>query len=244
MTELNLWASRLKELLRSDLEPVGVRFFSRGEKIPKEIATLEPEQGVKSYCRGLTLAARGGFVFGGREKLGCVLGTAALGLEQDPEPLLSATVREKYGAGLFGSEEASRQSVTLAPRFEPGINQAVLIGPLAQFPVEPDVVILEVNPEQTMWLLYGTNFINGGPQSLPQSGGVAGGCADITVLPSVRGEANVTFLGLGCRLKSGIPADHLQFGLPAARLAEVMANLEKMAQPMAMLAKAGAGTGK
>jgi uncharacterized protein (DUF169 family) len=234
-------ADRLKNILSMNLEPVGVRLFAKGEEIPPEVAALEPEQGVKSYCQGLTRAARGEVFFGGAAKLGCVLGTSTLGLEKSPEPLLDDAIMEKHGVGLFETEEASRASVHGAPKFEAGENQSVLIGPLTRLPLDPQLVVLEVDPEQTMWLLYGANYKSGGGQQLPQSGGVAGGCADVTTWPLFEGTVNVTFLGLGCRLKSSIPHDHLLFGLPWDRMEEIVGHLEKMSKPIAMLANARAG---
>ncbi|MEW5725762.1 MAG: DUF169 domain-containing protein, partial [Thermodesulfobacteriota bacterium] len=75
-------------------------------------------------------------------------------------------------------------------------------------------------------------------QGLPQSGGVAGGCADVTAVVLFQGEVNVTFLGLGCRLKSAIPRTDVLLGLPFGRLEQVVTGLEKMARPIALLAQA------
>lgn len=238
MTKMASSGEQLKNLLSLELEPVGVRIFSNGENIPEQVKALESEQKLKSYCQGLTLAARGNVFFGGREKLGCVLGTSTLGLESDPEPLLDDAVLEKYGVGLFESEEASQASIDTAVKYGAGASQAVLIGPLDRLPLDPDLVILEVDPEQAMWVLYGANYKKGGQQILPQSGGVAGGCSDVTIVPLDDNNVNVTFLGLGCRLKSAIPNNHILMGLPAGLLEEVTDSLEKMKKPMAMLAKA------
>ena len=193
MTEQSELAGRLKELLRLDLEPVGVRVFGREEALPDQVAGLEPEAGVKSYCQALVKAARGEALCAGKSKLGCVLGTSTLGLEDDPEPLLDDTVREKYGAGLFESEEASRKSIEAALKFAPGANQAVLVGPLATMPAEAQLIILEIDPEQTMWLLYAANYQKGGAQDLPQSGGVAGGLRGRDHLSSVQGRVQHHF---------------------------------------------------
>jgi uncharacterized protein (DUF169 family) len=238
MTVMAEMADRLKKILEMDTEPVGVRIFSLEEEPPAAATQFETDRPVKSYCQALTLAARGRTTFGGREKLGCVLGTATLGLEPDPEPLVDDTVLEKYGVGLFETEEASRKSVELAPKFKAGANRAALIGPIGSLPVEPQIAIFEVDPEQAMWLLYAANYRRGGAQQLPQSGGVAGGCADVTTVVLFNGEVNVTFLGLGCRIKSAIPREHILLGLPFGRIEELTANLEKMAKPIAMLAKA------
>ncbi|NIR14491.1 MAG: DUF169 domain-containing protein, partial [Desulfobacterales bacterium] len=85
---------------------------------------------------------------------------------------------------------------------EKGLTRAALIAPLSHFQREPQVVVFTANSEQAMWLLYAVNYEKGGRMDLPQSGGALGGCSDITALPMLEGVPNVTFLGLGCRLKA------------------------------------------
>lgn len=238
MDDMTALAGRLKDILKMDTMPVGVRFFAEGEALTSSTEALEEAPGIKSYCRGIINAARGEMFYGRADRLGCVLGTATLGLEKAPDPLLEKNVQEKFKVGLYDSEQASRASVEIAPKFQAGTYQSVLMGPLDKMPASAQLVIFEVNAEQVMWLLYGVNYLTGGKQELPQSGGVAGGCADITVDPILNGNANITFLGLGCRIKSGIGDDRLLFGLPASELPNLVENLNKMAKPMAALAKA------
>ena len=75
---------------------------------------------------------------------------------------------------------------------------------------------------------------------LPQSGGALGGCSDITAVPILEGMPNVTFLGLGCRLKSAIDSCHLMMGVPGNRLNSICDSVERMAKPLAMLNNARA----
>jgi uncharacterized protein (DUF169 family) len=86
-----------------------------------------------------------------------------------------------------------------------------------------------------MWLLYAANYERGGRQDLPQSGGALGGCSDITALPLLTGLPNITFLGLGCRIKTGLDACHLMMGLHSRELAGIHAHVVAMAKPIAML---------
>ena len=76
---------------------------------------------------------------------------------------------------------------------------------------------------------------------LPQSGGALGGCADITALVLLQGIPNVTFLGLGCRLKSALNACHLMMGVPGNTLAALHQHILDLAKPIAMLRKARTG---
>ncbi len=89
-----------------------------------------------------------------------------------------------------------------------------------------------------MWLLYAVNYERGGKMDLPQSGGALGGCADITAFPLLTGMPNVTFLGLGCRIKSALGPCHLMMGVPGSSLAMLHTHILDMAKPIAMLKKA------
>ena len=84
-------------------------------------------------------------------------------------------------------------------------------------------------------LLYAVNYDKGGKMDLPQSGGALGGCADITALPILEGIANITFLGLGCRIKSALDPSDLMMGIPGKDLERIAKNIENMAKPIAML---------
>lgn len=173
-----------------------------------------------------------------KEQMGCKLGTSVLGFEEDTEAYLDDGVLEKYGVGLFGTEEASAETILRAAYLERGKTKAALIAPLSFFQESPQVVVFTANSEQVMWLLYALNYEKGGRMELPQSGGALGGCSDITAVPILQGIPNVTFLGLGCRLKSAIDACHLMMGAPGSSLEETHGNIVRMAKPIATLNKA------
>jgi len=56
--------------------------------------------------------------------------------------------------------------------------------------------------------------------------------------PIVKDYPNVTFLGLGCRIKSGLDACHLMMGIPGNMLEMVHKHILDMAKPIAMLRNA------
>jgi len=64
--------------------------------------------------------------------------------------------------------------------------------------------------------------------NLPQSGGALGGCSDITVLPLLKGVPNITFLGLGCRMKSAIGPNHLMLGISGDALELVQTEFKEI----------------
>lgn len=221
-------------------EPVGVTLYREGEPLPAGIAFTS--ENLKSYCQALVLAGEGRTLLLGREQMGCKLGTSVLGFEKDMEGYLDDGVLEKYGVGLFASEEASAATIRRAAYLEAGQTRAALIAPLSAFKDPPQVVVFTANSEQVMWLLYAVNYDQGGRMDLPQSGGALGGCSDITALPLLTGLPNVTFLGLGCRLKSAIDACHLMLGTPGPTLEPIHTHILDLAKPIAMLKKAQLGS--
>jgi len=240
MSEFQTFSRDLVNSLGLKYEPVGVTLYLETDPLPPDLpVTLE---NLKSYCQALVWAGEGRRLLLRKEQMGCKLGTSVLGFEQDLEGYLDDGVLEKYGVGLFATEEASAATLLKSTYLEKGKTQAVLIAPLSTFRERPQVVVFTANSEQVMWLLYAVNYEKGGRMELPQSGGALGGCSDITALPLLTGIPNVTFLGLGCRLKSALDACHLMLGTPGHTLESIHTHVLDMAKPIAMLKQARPGT--
>jgi uncharacterized protein (DUF169 family) len=229
----------LKETLALEYEPVGVTLFM--EEAPVRTSVSFAERDFKSYCQALALAGQGKVLLVKKDQMGCKLGTSVLGFEKNKAAFLDDGVLEKYGVGLFETEEASAETILKSTYLQEGKTQAALIAPLSTFQEKPQVVVFTADSEQVMWLLYAVNYKKGGSMALPQSGGALGGCSDITALPILKGIANVTFLGLGCRLKSSVDPCHLMMGAPGTMLGDIHKNILAMKKPIIMLKKARAG---
>ena len=214
-------------------EPVGVTLYTDADPLPPDIPFSDQE--LKSYCQALIMAGKGGSFLLQREQMGCKLGTCVLGFEADMAAYLDDGVLEKYGVGLFGSEAASAETILKSMYLAKGKSRAARIAPLSKFEQTPQVVIFTADSEQVMWLLYAVNYQKGGLINLPQSGGALGGCSDITAMPLLKGTPNITFLGLGCRLKSAIGPGHLMMGINGSDLATVHTHIQAMAKPIDML---------
>ena len=237
---MNLYQSISQDLVNSlslIYEPVGIALYRDTDALPTDIPFTQKE--LKSYCQALVLAGEGEVLLLRKEQMGCKLGTSVLGFEKDKdmEAYLDDGVLEKYGVGLFGSEEASADTILNSIYLEKGKTQAAFIAPLSEFQQKPQVVIFTANSEQVMWLLYALNYEKGGKMNLPQSGGALGGCSDITALPLLKGSANITFLGLGCRMKSAVDPCHLMLGIPGGQLEKIHVHISDMSKPIAMLNK-------
>jgi uncharacterized protein (DUF169 family) len=221
-------------------EPVGIFLYKETDTLPADLPFTQKEY--KSYCHAIVAAGEGEVLLLKKEQMGCKLGTSVLGFEKDMEAYLDDGVLEKYGVGLFGTEAASAETILKSAYLEKGKTSAALIAPLSYFKQPPQVLIFTANSEQVMWLLYALNYEKGGRMDLPQSGGALGGCADITALPLLEGVSNITFLGLGCRMKSSVDPCDLMLGAPGDQLEMIHSHILDMAKPIAMLKKQGAGS--
>jgi uncharacterized protein (DUF169 family) len=236
MPDLKTIANDLVTSLDLQYEPVGVTLFKEGDPLPTRLSLTT--ENLKSYCQALALAGKGRGLLLDKEHQGCKLGTSVLGFEsEDLERFLDDGVLEKYGVGLFGTEEASAATIRESTYLEKGKTQAALVAPLATFTEIPQIVVFTADSEQVMWLLYAVNYDRGGRMDLPQSGGALGGCADITAFPLLTGTPNVTFLGLGCRIKAALDPCHLMMGVPGSSLTMLHTHIQDMTKPIAMLKK-------
>ena len=235
MTDLKTISDELVNNLQLDYVPVGVKIYKDTDPLPDNMSFSEKE--LKSYCQAIILAGEGQILLLEKEKMGCKLGTSVLGFEKEMEAYLDDGVLEKFGVGLFETEEASAETILKATYLEKGKSRAALIAPLPFFDETPPVVIFTANSEQVMWLLYAVNYEKGGRMDLPQSGGALGGCADITALPLLTGRSNITFLGLGCRIKSAIGPCDLMMGIHGHSLERIHQHIKDMAKPIDMLVR-------
>ncbi len=240
MSDFQNMSQNLVESLALQYGPVGVALYQKTDPLPADLAFTQKE--FKSYCHALVAAGEGEILLLKKEQMGCKLGTSVLGFEKDMDAYLDDGVLEKYGVGLFETEEASAETILKSAYLQKGQTRAALIAPLSYFNQTPQVVIFTANSEQVMWLLYALNYETGGRMDLPQSGGALGGCADITAMPLLEGIANITFLGLGCRMKSAVAPCDLMLGAPGSQLEMIHNHILNMSKPIAMLKKQSAGS--
>ena len=238
MMDLQTISNDLIKNLQLQYEPAGVSLYKEADPLPESISFTEKD--LKSYCQAVILAGEGETLLLEKEKMGCKLGTSVLGFEKEMEAFLDDGVLEKYGVGLFETEEASAETILKSTYLEKGATRAAFIAPLTAFAETPQVVVFTADSEQIMWLLYAINYEKGGKMDLPQSGGALGGCSDITAWPLITGQPNITFLGLGCRMKSSVGPCYLMMGINGNDLERVHKNVQNMAKPIAMLKKQSA----
>ena len=109
MTDYAIIATDLEKQLKLEYAPVGITLYGSKDEIPSDLSLTDAEY--KSYCHALVAAGQGQTLLLKNEQMGCKLGTSVLGFEKDIEAYLDDGVLEKYGVGLFASEEASAATI-------------------------------------------------------------------------------------------------------------------------------------
>ena len=109
MIDFQSMSQNLVKNLSLQYEPVGVSLYQETDPLPKALSFTQKEY--KSYCHALVAAGEGEILLLKREQMSCKLGTSVLGMEEDMEAYLDDGVLEKYGVGLFGTEEASAETI-------------------------------------------------------------------------------------------------------------------------------------
>ena len=211
-------SERLKTVLKLEESPVGVKLIKVGEKLP---SIAEPENPI-SYCASIARARKGETILMGKDKHICKLGAANLGLIALPETITSG---KSHAGIIFKSTDAASKTISQIPRIEEGIVQATLVFPLENAPVDPDVIIVSVNPINGLWMALSLDYTFGGRVS-SSFAGIGGTCGDATALPYLTNKPNFSVGDFGGR-KNKSP-DDIIVGLPAALLEEVVNNLEKL----------------
>jgi uncharacterized protein (DUF169 family) len=187
---------------------VGVKFiFTRDEFDGIEI---EPMKGKGSYCFMVKRASMGRPVKANRENLSCGGGAKALGLEAPDNDAVSG--RHYHSFKLYnslGTARAVQEDVTFIGH---GI-YGVLIRPLGDFDVEPDVVIIILNPYQAMRMVQGYAYHYGALKNIKMTGN-QGICSECTATPYVTNDLNISALCSGTRLLAKWDASEMGIGMP------------------------------
>jgi uncharacterized protein (DUF169 family) len=215
-------SKKLKTTLELEDSPVGVKLIKVGEKLPEIAERAEP----MPYCASIARARKGESVVLWKDKHGCPLGAANLGLISVPEKMASGEAHSS--AGLLSAPAAASKTVSEIPRIATETIQATLVFPLEKAPLEPEVVILYVKPDQALWVALALNYSRGGRIS-SSFAGIGGTCGDATVIPYLRNIPNFTTGDFGGRTRRA--PEEMIVGIPVSLLEEVVTNLEKLGCP-------------
>jgi len=225
MSTTNLrFSVSLKEILGLKWSPVAVKLVKPDETM-NEIPLRSPKR--LRYCQLLMEAKRGKSATLTSENIACPAAAAALGLMPLPEKISSGKMLKTLG--LFESEEAAATTMAQMPRMKLGEVKAIAAAPLENATFRPDVVIVEDKPEKVMWINLAAIHETGGRLSF-SSAVFQACCVDVTVIPYLTKNVNVSLGCYGCRDATDIADDECLVGIPMEKMGEIITSLKALAQ--------------
>ena len=205
---------KLTTLLALDRAPVAITFRAAP---PAGVARVErPGPAGCAYWR---LAGDGRvFYTEAADHYNCPVGSYTHGVDLPAER--AAELQQVVGT-MVDLEYLRMEEVPTLPRRTEPFGVAVY-APLADAPVDPDVVVVRGTARQIMLLAEAA-----GAAGLARDGGVMGRPACAMIPEAMRSARGNTSLGcIGNRVYTGLGDDEMYFSIPGARLAAVVEKLE------------------
>lgn len=217
---------RVRRLVNPGTFPVAVRFVREASEIPpaarRPLRDLEVRM---APCQGAAMCRRYGWTMAfGREDVGCAIAANTYGWERvaDEEGMIRFMTHMHYAADA----EAARHVLASFRLLEPREDLVVVYSPLEWTKVEPDVVLVYVNPAQLMRLIHGGTYRTGDPIGSTFTGRAAS-CTE-GVIGAYQDQAlRVVVPGNGDRVWGGCQDHEMVMAVPASCLAEVVEGLEE-----------------
>ena len=222
MNEFFRSAKMLTEILGLERAPVAVKFIAMGQEAPANF----PARPGRRYCQVLMEASRGsrGLLTG--VNIACPASAAAFGFRPLPEKLETGEMLAAFG--IFASKEAGSNTIHSMPRLPMGQYWAVATCPLGEAPYEPDVVVMESQPEHLMWVALASARRKGGRLNF-STAILQATCVDGTILPFLSGKLNAALGCYGCREATEMGEGECVLGFPGRDLGPILAELEELA---------------
>jgi uncharacterized protein (DUF169 family) len=205
-------AAALQENLGLETAPVALAFAQEAPAGVKSFSGTVP-----SACAFWRLAENGAFYASAEDHFNCPIGVMTMGFDMPPEKdeELMGLVGEMCRIGYLGETEAAKIPAV------PGAKSGIVYGPLAGFPVSPDLVLCWLSPYQAMLLSESAGAADwAGPR-----GALATGRPACAALPLAVNEARaaLSFGCIGMRTYTDVARGMMLAALPLAtaqRLAE------------------------
>jgi uncharacterized protein (DUF169 family) len=217
---------KVRALVNPSTMPVAVRLLTDEKAVPER--TRRPLRDLRTKmapCQGAAMARRYGWTvaFTG-EDVGCAIAAHTYGWDRlsDTTGPIDFFTRMNYA-----SDEKSASEMFAGFRLlEMGDNLIVVYSPLERTKIEPDVVLIYVNPAQMMRLIHGATHGTGKPLQSSFSGR-ASSCTEGFIGAYLDNDAKVIVPGNGDRVWAACQDHEMLIAIHADKLADLVEGLER-----------------
>lgn len=225
MKEWQDLGKEIRRYINTESFPVAVKIL-RGEKeIPdgarrpvKDLNVKMAHCQVQSICRkyGWTMAMT-------KEDLGCAISGYTYGWQAMPrEGAIDFFIRMNYAADKTAAVKILQSFRTL----EQGQCEAVVYSPLERTKIEPDVILIYLNPAQLMRCIHGTTYGTGLPITSSFSGRAAS-CTEGVLGAYLDQSPKLVVPGNGDRVWAAAQDHEMAYAIPSSHLKDLVEGLEK-----------------
>jgi len=212
-----VWKTELDELvevLGIKSKPVAVTFTNEEVQAGKRKRTW--------MCNALKQAAKGKSLVIDKETSACPGGTWHCGLGEPPSGDMAKGLQWflTRGEKLTHSIVSFHRMMSLAEEPPTGLSERILMGPIADAEVRPDLVVFLVNPEQACRLIFLDHYWDGIPLQVEITGSL---CSSAISYPIVTGRTNVTFGDWTARRMQKYASDVVFVSVPYERVRNLAA---------------------
>jgi uncharacterized protein (DUF169 family) len=228
MKDWHALCSKLERLIRPQTRPLAIKLLKNEGDFP---ATIERPENMGCIVQAINLARRRGLAVGVTSKqFSCGIGLWTFGFAKLKEGIdpFQAHLDYVLDMGYYKDEKAAtkgiHQSLRTKAYFEPGMYKAMLITPLSETTIDPDIILIYGNPAQISRLVTGAIYHKGGVVTSASHSGMS--CASEIVIPFLYDQAQVIIPGTGERVVAMTQDDEMAFALPANQLEDLVDGLE------------------
>lgn len=217
--------------------PVGVRFVKTGNPVPDDAEPLVRHR----YCQALMLARQGASVWLDGINLACPAAAAAFGFRSLPTGLQSG--QGLVGFGIVSHPSVGQRMLAEMPTLPPNSIRGIHLFPLMLAPALPDLVVVEDEVENLMWITLAYLHATGGERVQSSTAVLQATCVDCAILPYQEQRLNFSYGCYGCRDATDLGSNEAALGFPYHWLAPVvehLAFLSRKAMPNARAKQAWA----
>lgn len=212
-----IWREQLDELVKVlgiESKPVGVTFtndeidFGEGKRV--------------WMCRAIKLAARGETLVIDSETSACPGGSWHCGFTEPPSGDMRRGIQWflTQGEKLTYSITTFQRMMGLTDPPPTGFCERIVMAPVGEAELRPDIVVFMVDPEQACRLITLDQFWDGIPPRVELAGSM---CHSVLMYPVVTGRSNLSLGDWTARRMQKFPTDTVFVTIPYERVANLAA---------------------
>jgi uncharacterized protein (DUF169 family) len=222
-------AKKLRSYLNPSTLPVAVAIVKNESLIPTGAKRPLKDMGMPmAPCQGSAMARLYGWTVAfAKEDVGCGIAAHTYGwnrLTDNRGPIHFSTTMN-YQC----DEEAAARAAASLPLLDRDPDLVVVYSPLEWTKVEPDIILIYVNPAQLMRLVHGATYKEGAPIGGSFSGR-AGSCTEGVIATLLDSTPRVVLPGNGDRVWATCQDHEMIMAFPGTFLADLVEGLEKTHQ--------------